>query len=497
MRRNSPAGRIPRLADQPVHLHGQRPERDQVHESQAPQEDRLHPAISRTLDDGPPEQSRRDRRRPSVPRHDRVGPFRHRGERRHLLVHPAQPALSPDQGVQPEHRPRAARGPPVRLDQPDPGLEPPLPDLREPLRHVLRRPILHPLPGDPPPPPDPLPAEPTIAVEDEQRASGPLSHVNLAIVSHGRPPSSWSRDRSRPTSRHALKWCTGPGTAVGGEAAVATRDRPGHDPGTVPAGHPVEPRSNRGRHDERHPAIDPPRPRSPAAINPGGDAVVAVLEGGRLELLDGGSLEPRGSLAVPRASMASPRANIQPQETRMTFLDERTLLVARAEYLRGRGSDVLKSPFARGCWPSNPDGGARRGIRGRRERPQGRAGADPSAPCPAQPRRPGADLHRHVLVAGGLPGGGRRRGPRPGRRHRGGDRRERRGLRPGPRTRARPLALLQRGSRPVVPLRSRPLRFVVEKRYPTIEGEHAGLEANGLCLRADGAGPRRLVRGLR
>ena len=69
--------------------------------------------------DRPPEPPRRDRRRLAVPRHEVVGRLRRRGERRQVLVEPAQPPLLPRRGVEPEHRPRPRPGPAVRLDQPD------------------------------------------------------------------------------------------------------------------------------------------------------------------------------------------------------------------------------------------------------------------------------------------------------------------------------------------------------------------------------------------
>lgn len=71
-----------------------------------------------------------------------------------------------------------------------------------------------------------------------------------------------------------------------------------------------------------------------SAICPDGDYAVAAVEGDRLPLLDGETLAPRGTLMLPTGlDRLPPGTTVRPTETRVTFLDERTLLVARAEYL--------------------------------------------------------------------------------------------------------------------------------------------------------------------
>ena len=198
--------------DQAVHLHGQRPEGGQVDGSQAPQEDRLHAAISRTLDDGPPEQSRRDRRRPPVPRHDRIGRFRaaaNAGSRSYIqLGQRMSPARAYSRNTAP--------APPVALPSGSISQTPalnrasPISGNRSPTswegRYSTRSPVIprH---------------RPTHCRQNPQSpsktSSGPLrpfSDMYLAIHSHGRAPDlQRPRNRLRPTARLVLKWCTGLG----------------------------------------------------------------------------------------------------------------------------------------------------------------------------------------------------------------------------------------------------------------------------------------------
>jgi hypothetical protein len=73
---------------------------------------------------------------------------------------------------------------------------------------------------------------------------------------------------------------------------------------------------------------------SSSAVSPNGDYAVAAVEEDRILLLDGETLAPWGTLTLPTGlDRLPPGTTVRPTETRLTFLDERTLLVARAEYL--------------------------------------------------------------------------------------------------------------------------------------------------------------------
>lgn len=82
------------------------------------------------------------------------------------------------------------------------------------------------------------------------------------------------------------------------------------------------------------------------AIDPGGDYAIAAVEGGLLVRLDGETLESRGTFALPTGlDQLPPGTTVRPRETRVAFLDARTLLVARVETLsEPEGSHVLGSP---------------------------------------------------------------------------------------------------------------------------------------------------------
>jgi hypothetical protein len=230
-----------------------------------------------------------------------------------------------------------------------------------------------------------------------------------------------------------------------------------------------------------------------AAISPGGSLIVVAVEGGRLELFDGGSLEPRGSLALPEGGEGlPPGTTVEPNETRMAFLDEQTLLVARAEYLREpEGSDGLESPFRTRLLAVDTRSG---GLVGEFD-------VDGSvlrvAPVPIPPHHVllshdglalicidtsswrevcrvgvGEDADDHdpaVDIEEEIAENGVAHDPHRGLVH-----------------------VLWRyfNAGLVQSYRFDPdgPRFVAEKRYPVIEGEGAGLEAIGLCLLADGAG---------
>ena len=189
--------------------------------------------------------------------------------------------------------------------------------------------------------------------------------------------------------------------------------------------------------------------------------------------------------------MASPRGRPSgPKRRGSTFLDERTLLVARAEYLtEPEGSDVLKSPFRTRLLALDTRTG---GLVGEFEVDGMVLRADP-VPIPphhvllsldglalicvdasswrevcrvgeeAEDHDPAVDIEEEIAENGVA------YDPHRGLVH----------------------VFWRYFNAGVVqsyrfdPGRS---RFVVEKRYRTIEGEDAGLEANGLCVRADGSG---------
>jgi hypothetical protein len=83
-----------------------------------------------------------------------------------------------------------------------------------------------------------------------------------------------------------------------------------------------------------------------SAISPGGEYAVAAVEGDRLVLLDGEDLTPPGTLALPSGNdHLAPGTTVRPLETRIVFLDGQTLLVARSDYVfEPEGSEVLTSP---------------------------------------------------------------------------------------------------------------------------------------------------------
>src|SRR3954454_24488084 len=71
-----------------------------------------------------------------------------------------------------------------------------------------------------------------------------------------------------------------------------------------------------------------------AAVSPDGDHAAAAIDGDRLVLLDGATLATRGPLTLPNGLDRLPAGTtVRPSETRVAFLDARTLLVARADYL--------------------------------------------------------------------------------------------------------------------------------------------------------------------
>jgi hypothetical protein len=227
-----------------------------------------------------------------------------------------------------------------------------------------------------------------------------------------------------------------------------------------------------------------------SAISPGGDYAVAAVEGDRLVLLDCESLVPRGMLALPSGiDRLAPGTTVRPLETRVAFLDEQTLLVARAEYVfEPEGSEILTSPSRTRLLALDTRTGD---VRGEFQLVASVLRADP---VPIPPHHVLLSFNGLVLVCVDASSWREvgRVGERPEEHDPAVDIEEEianNGVAYDPHGGLVHVLWRYFNAGVVQSYRFEPAasRFVSVRRGPVVEGEDAAIEANGLCVRPDGS----------